>query len=413
MALLKCGRASIMAPCDAAARAARDSYGKLIAILAARTGNIAAAEDSLSEAFAAALLRWPKDGVPDNPEAWLLAAARRRLIDQARRAAVAKAAAGRILHGIEEIEAEMSELAALPDRRLGLLFVCADAALEPGVRTALMLQTVLGLSAERIAAAFMIAPATMGQRLVRAKLKLREAGAVFALPPREDWPTRLPAVLDAVYAAFGAGWDETGGELAEEAIYLARVLAAALPHEPEALGLLALMLHIEARRPARRDQAGGYVPLAAQDVALWRADLLAEAEQFLRTAQSLHSVGRFQIEAAIQSAHAVRRSKGAADWPAIVALYDALAALTGSDVARLNQAAALAHVAGPHAALEVIARLAPALSGYQPFWALKAQLLSETGQSAPAREAYDQAIAMSADPAQADFLSAARARLAL
>jgi RNA polymerase sigma-70 factor, ECF subfamily len=324
---------------------------------------------------------------------------------------VAKAAGGRILQGIAEIEAEMGAYAEFPDRRLGLLFVCADAALEPAVRTALMLQTVLGLSAERIAAAFMVAPAAMGQRLVRAKAKLREVGASFALPPREQWPARLPAVLDAIYAAFGAGWDEAGGELADEAIYLARVLVGALPEEPEALGLLALMLHVDARRPARRDSAGRYVPLAAQNVALWRPDMQAEAEQLLRNAQRRNQIGRFQIEAAIQSAHAARRSRGDADWPAIVTLYDALAALTGSDIARLNRAAALAHVAGPHAALDAVEQL-PALAGYQPFWALKAQLLSETGRCDDARTAYDQAIAMTTDAAQIAFLSAARARLA-
>ncbi len=211
-----------MAPCDAAARAARDSYGKLIAILAARTRDIAAAEDALADAFAAAFAHWPTTRTPDNPEGWLLAAARRRLIDQARRAAVAKAAGGRILAGIAEIEAEMAAFAEFPDRRLGLMFVFADPALEPAVRTALMLQAVLGVSAERIAAAFMVAPATMSQRLVRAKAKLREAGAAFTLPSREEWPARLAPVLDAIYAAFGAGWDQAGGDLAEEAIYLER-----------------------------------------------------------------------------------------------------------------------------------------------------------------------------------------------
>jgi len=399
---------SVMAPCDVAARAARDSYGKLIAILAARTRDIAAAEDALADAFAAALAHWPKTGAPDNPEAWLLAAARRRLIDQARRAAVAKAAGGRILAGIAVIEAEMAAFAEFPDRRLGLMFVCADPALEPAVRTALMLQTVLGLSAERIAAAFMVAPATMSQRLVRAKAKLREAGAAFTLPPREEWPARLAPVLDAIYAAFGAGWDEGGGDLAEEAIYLARVLVGALPQEAEALGLLALMLHVEARRPARRDGEGLYVPLLAQDVTLWRGDLQAEAEQLLRAAQKLKQVGRFQLEAAIQSAHAVRARTGAADWPAILALYDALAALTGSDVARLNRAGALVHVAGPAAALDAVMAVAPALAAYQPLWALKAHLLAACGRRGEAKAAFDRAIALTDDAALIAYLKAQR-----
>jgi RNA polymerase sigma-70 factor, ECF subfamily len=400
-----------MAPCDAAARAARDSYGKLIAILAARTRDIAAAEDALSDAFAAALAHWPITGAPDNPEAWLLAAARRRLIDQARRAAVATAAGGRILAGIAEIVAEMAEVVEIPDRRLGLMFACAHPALEPSVRTALMLQTVLGLNAERIAAAFLVAPAAMGQRLVRAKAKIGAAGLPFELPPRSDWPARLPAVLDAVYAAFTTGWD-SGGDLAEEAIWLGRLLAAATPDEPEAHGLIALMLHAHARRPARRDAAGFYVPLTEQDVALWRRDLRFEAEIHLRRAAAFARPGRFQLEAAIQSAHAARAVSGRVDWAAIVMLYDRLAALTGSDVARLNRAAALAHLAGPIAALEAADALAPALNAYQPYWALRAHLLSECGRFDDARTAYDQAIARTDDPALIAHLRAQRAKLA-
>jgi RNA polymerase sigma-70 factor, ECF subfamily len=392
-------------------RVARESYGKLMAILAARSRDIAAAEDALSEAFAAALASWPRTGAPDNPEAWLLATARRKRIDQARRAATAAAAQPHLTLQIEELDAAMAEFVDMPDRRLGLMFACAHPALEPGVRTALMLQTVLGLSAERIAAGFLVAPAAMGQRLVRAKAKIAASGAPFVLPPRSDWPARMPAVLDAVYAAFTAGWDG-GGDLAEEAIWLGRLLATAAPDEPEAQGLIALMLHAHARRPARRDAEGRYAPLAEQDIRLWRRDLQFEAEIHLRRAAAFAQPGRFQLEAAIQSAHAARAFSGRVDWAAIAALYDRLATLTGSDIARLNRAAALAHLDGPASALEEVERLALALSGYQPFWALKAHLLSECGRSEQARAAYDRAIAGTQDADLIAFLSARRARLA-
>jgi RNA polymerase sigma-70 factor (ECF subfamily) len=403
-----------MGPADIAERAARESYGKLLAILAARTRNVALAEDALSEAFAAALSTWPDRGCPDNPEAWLLATARRKLIDAARRAEIARATGGRILLALEETEEEMGAVQELPDRRLGLLFACAHPALEPGVRTALMLQTVLGLSAERIAAAFLVSPATMGQRLVRAKAKIKEAGVAFALPPREDWPERLPAVLEAIYAAYGEGWSDPLGvdpqrrDLGMEALWLAELLARLTPEEPEVWGLFALLLHLEARRPARRDAAGAYVPLDAQDTSLWRRDLIVNAERALHRAARFAQLGRFQLEAAIQSAHATRAWRGEADWSAIVQLYDALAALTGSDVARLNGVAARARVEGPAAGLAHLQALADRLALYQPYWALKAHLLTEAGDPKAAEAAFDRAIALERDPAVIAFLRARR-----
>lgn len=397
-----------------AERAARESYGRLLATLAARTRDLAAAEDALGDAFAAALVAWPQRGVPLNPEAWLYAAARRRLIDQARRARTAEASAAALAMIAEEIDAGGADPG--PDRRLGLMFACAHPALDPGVRTALMLQTVLGLTADRIAAAFLVDPAAMGQRLVRAKAKIKAAGVPFAVPEPAAWAARAPPVLEAIYAAFGQG--SAPGEafaearaLAEEAIWLARVLAAQTPEEPEALGLLALMLHVEARSPARRDADGAFIPLAAQDCALWRSDMIAEAERLLHQASLAARPGRFQIEAAIQSAHAARLWRGAPDWPAIHALYQALAQLTNSPVARLNGAAALAQVAGARAALAEIAPLASALRGYQPYWALKAHLLAEIGDAAGAGRAYETAIALARDPAVQAFLAARRREL--
>lgn len=407
-----------MSAAQLAERVARESYGRLLALLAARTHDVAAAEDALSEAFAAALTAWPRVGAPENPEAWLFAAARRKLIDAARRARTAAEGERQIVLNIEEIEAEMASQNA-PDRRLGLMFACAHPAIEESARTPLMLQGVLGFSAERIAAAFLAEPAAMSQRLVRAKKRLKRTGVAFELPEPSLWRERLAAVLDAIYAAYSAGWSEPlGGDaertaLADEAIWLGRVLAAQLPDEPEALGLLALMLHLEARRRARRDAEGRYVPLEQQDITLWNAALQAEAELLLRCAARGGLIGRYQLEAAIQSAHAARRGRGEADWSAIVLLYEGLASLTGSPVAYLNHAAALARRDGAMAglaALEGDAALAT-LQAYQPYWALRADLLARLGRCEEAHAAYAQAIALERDAAVAAFLSQRQADL--
>lgn len=391
----------------AAERAARESYGRLLALLAARTRDVAAAEDALADAFAAALRVWPQGGAPDNPEAWLFAAARRRLIDGARRAATAKAGEARLMEAMEEIDADMRDAIDTPDRRLGLMFACAHPAIDPGVRAALMLQTVLGLTAERIAAAFMVEPSAMGQRLVRAKKKIRDSGVPFDVPGPDRWADRVGPVLDAIYAAYGEGWTESGGDrraMADEAIWLGRVLAHNAPEEPEALGLLALMVHLEARRPARRDDAGRYVPLAEQDTARWDARAIDEAETLLRRAAPMGRFGRYQIEAAIQSAHAARRHAAGIDWPAILTLYDALVALTDSPVAKLNRIAARAQAAGASAALADLDALAAALGEYQPWWALKAHLLAGCGRLGEARIAYAEAAKRESDPAVVAFL---------
>jgi RNA polymerase sigma-70 factor (ECF subfamily) len=397
-----------------AERVARESYGRLLALLTARTRDVAAAEDALSDAFAAALTAWPRAGAPDNPEAWLFAAARRKLIDVARRAQTASAGEAEIVRSIEEMEAAVSERGA-PDRRLGLMFACAHPDIDPAARTPLMLQTVLGLSAERIAAAFLVAPAAMSQRLVRAKKRIAEARIPFDIPPPTEWSAQLDGVLQAIYATYAEGWVDAEGidadrvALAEEAIWLAGVLAQQTPNEPEALGLLALLLHLEARRPARRIE-GRFVPLEEQDVSLWRTAMQGEAELLLMKASQFDRVGRFQLEAAIQSAHTSRRARGEADWAAIALLYEALAQCTPSPVVQLNRAAALARRDGPSpglAALEAID--APALKSYQPYWALRADLLARLGRAEEARAAYDEAIARERDASVIRFLSERRA----
>src|SRR6267142_1141377 len=283
---------------SAADAVARRSYGKLVAFLAARTRDVAAAEDALSEAFAAALTDWPTNGCPSNPEGWLLTVARRKLIDVSRRRSTAESAGEQLELLADGFEAAAAD-AEIPDRRLALMFVCAHPAIEAGIRAPLMLQVVLGLDAKAIASAFLMSPAAMGKRLVRAKDKIRQAGIPFSIPEREEFPDRLDTVLDAIYAAFAEGWTDPGGtdvvrrDLTDEALFLARLLAVLLPEEPEALGLLALILHAEARRCARRNADGEYVPLAQQDAALWDSRMIVEAEALLRRASAMGSIGRY------------------------------------------------------------------------------------------------------------------------
>ncbi|HEY4172717.1 MAG TPA: DUF6596 domain-containing protein, partial [Rhodopila sp.] len=345
-------------PAEIAETVARGSYGRLLAFIAARTGDVAAAEDALADAFAAALAVWPVQGVPDKPEAWLLTVARRKLVDTGRRGRTSREAAAHLRLLAEECAAETP--AAVPDDRLALMFVCAHPAIDLAVRAPLMLQTVLGLDAATIASAFLTAPAAMGQRLVRAKTRIKLAAIPFRLPEGADLPERLGAVLDAIYAAFGAGWTDPNGtdvrrrDLAGEAIWLGRLLVSLLPEEPEALGLLALMLYAESRRGARRSADGEYVPLDEQDVSAWDSGLIRQAEALLVRASRMGVVGRFQLEAAIQSAHGVRRQTGRTDWAAIVGLYDALEALTGSPVVTINRAVAIAEVEGAAAGLVVL-----------------------------------------------------------
>ncbi|MFM8801807.1 MAG: RNA polymerase sigma factor [Tagaea sp.] len=387
----------------AAEAAARRSYGKLVAWLAGRARDIAAAEDALADAFAAALAVWPDRGVPDSPEAWLLTAARRNLSKRVRHAGVRKAAEP----ALALLSAERAEdpAGALPDRRLELLFVCAHPAIDPAAHTPLMLQTVLGLDAASIASAFLVSPAAMGQRLSRAKAKIRDARIAFARPAPEDIRPRLEAVLEAIYAAYTAGLDEwlggdtRRGDLAGEALFLGRLLADALPDEPEPSGLLSLMLHVEARRAARRDAAGAYVPLDAQDVARWDRAAIVEAEAALGRAARAGRPGRFQTEAAIQSFHVARRAGGAADWSALDALYEALFALAPTMAAAVGRAAARLNAGDFAGAIVLLDALPDAREAYQPYWAVRAAALDAAGDRAGAHAAYTRAAGLSGDPA--------------
>ncbi len=404
-------------PAHAAAEAvARRSYGKLVAFLAARTGDVAGAEDALSEAFATALIEWPASGTPQSPEAWLMAVARNKIVDAARRRQGSERAAGHLRLLAEELEASAASDAYIPDDRLRLMFACAHPAIDPGVRAALILQTVLGFDAATIASAFLLSPQAMSQRLVRAKNKIRLAGIPFRVPEPEELRERLEAVLEAIYAVFSEGWSDPAGtelrrrNLAEEGIWLGRLVASLLPQEPEALGLLALMLHADARRVARRDAVGEYVPLADQDVKLWDAKLIEEAEGLLFRASAMGAIGRYQLEAAVQSAHAVRRLTGQSDWTAIERIYESLAVIIDSPVVTINRAIAIAETRGPAAGLAVLDTLAldAQLGAYQSYWAARAALLARIGQTDGADQAYQMAIGLEPDPAVRRFLQRRR-----
>jgi RNA polymerase sigma-70 factor, ECF subfamily len=389
---------------------ARRSYGKLIAYLAARTHDVAAAEDALGDAFAAALTDWPRNGCPASPEAWLLTVARRKIIDTTRRRHSVEAAIAPLLLLAEELQTAPGM--DIPDHRLALMFACAHPAIETAIRAPLMLQVVLGLDAGVIASAFLASPAAMGKRLVRAKDKIRNAGIPFGIPDRDDLPMRLGAVLDAAYAAFAEGWtgpdeaDFARRDLTQEAIFLARLISELLPGEPEALGLFSLMLCAEARRAARRASDGTYIPLAEQNPALWNQAMLAEAEMLLHRASTLRPIGRYQLEAALQSAHVSRCFTGTDNWAAIVQLYDALSALTGSPVVAINRALAVAHVRGARVALDDLQCVNgdTRLAHYQPYWAARADLLARCGDDDAAHEAYEIAIGLERDPAVRSFL---------
>ena len=390
---------------------ARRSYGKLVAFLVARSRDVAAAEDALSEAFASALADWPLKGCPANPEAWLLTVARRKIIDLFRSRRRDETAFEQLQIMSDGLDAA-ADAAEIPDQRLALMFACAHPAIDAGIRAPLILQVVLGLDAKTIASAFLASPAAMSKRLVRAKEKIRQAGIPFRVPEREELPGRLGAVLDAIYAAFTEGWTDPGGadvirrDLTGEALFLARLVTELLPEEPEALGLLALMLHAEARRGARRQAYGEYVPLAEQDPALWNSRMMVEAEALLHRAGALGCIGRYQLEAALQSAHVYRCRTDRANWAEVVQLYDALYAVAGSPVVAINRALAIAELHGAIAALQAMPEpeADPRLAEYQPYWAARAELLAKAGAYGEARRAYEIASGLERDPAVRRFL---------
>jgi RNA polymerase sigma-70 factor (ECF subfamily) len=390
---------------------ARDSYGRLIAYLAARSGDVAGAEDALGDAFVAALKRWPDEGVPEKPEAWLLHVARNRIIDAVRRKQV-REKSEKLLQQIAEEAATVAKAHEyFPDERLKLLFVCAHPAIDPTARTPLMLQAVLGIDAARIASAFLVSPAAMSQRLVRAKNKIRDAGIPFRVPEPSDWAERVSFVLDAIYAAYTTGWDSlmetasTHHALAAEAIALGRTLTQLMPREPEVYGLLALMLHCEARREARYTNDGKFVPLDRQDTALWSQSMIEEAEKHLRSASGFKHMGRYQLEAAIQSIHANRARTRRIDWKEIALLYEGLVRIApgiGSLVGRAVAIAQAGEAAEGFAALEEIPD--DRTANYQPYWASRGHLLRLLNRNDEAMDAFNRAASLTDDPALREYL---------
>ena len=390
---------------------ARNSYGRLIAYISARSGDVAGAEDALGDAIAAALERWPADGVPQKPEAWLLHAARNRIIDAARRHQVHQQSETIIRQITEEAHTVAMTHDHFPDERLKLLFVCAHPAIDPAARTPLMLQTVLGVDAARIASAFLVSPAAMSQRLVRAKNKIRDAGIPFCVPEPRELNERVIFVLDAIYSAYTTGWESlmdvssTHHALARDAIAIGRTLVQLMPTEPEAFGLLALMLHCEARGEARYSSDGEFVPLDRQNTAVWSRPMIDEAESYLRSAAEFKRMGRYQLEAAIQSIHANRAISGCIDWPEIVLLYEGLVQIwpgIGSLVGRAVALAQAGKLAAGFAALEEIP--ISRIVNYQPYWAARAHLLQLLNRKDEAQKAFTRAASLTDDPALREYL---------
>src|SRR5436190_18953061 len=397
--------------CQAIETVVQDSYGRLIAYLAARSGDVAGAEDALGDALVAALNRWPAEGVPDKPEAWLLHVARNRLIDATRRKQVREKSETFLRQIAEDAATVAKTHEHFPDERLKLLFVCGHPAIDPAARTPLMLQTVLGIDAARIASAFLVSPASMSQRLVRAKNKIRDAGIPFRVPESPELEERVSFVLDAIYAGYTTGWESlmetasTHHALAAEAVALGRMLTQLMPREPEAHGLLALMLHCEARRAARYTAEGMFVPLDQQDMALWSESMIDEAERHLFSAARLQRMGRYQLEAAIQSVHANRAKTGHIDWKEIALLYEGLVRIAPRIGSLVGRAVAIAQTGEPAVGLAALDGIpSEQTADYQPYWAARGHLLRLLNRNDEAVEAFNRAASLTDDPALREYL---------
>jgi len=402
---------------EAITRAHREEWARVVASLTKRFGDLDIAEEAAAEAFATAVERWPADGVPPNPGAWLTTTANRKAIDRIRRESKREDKQKEAQMFYDDAPPEPP--GAIDDERLRLIFTCCHPALAMETRVALTLRMVAGLTVAEIARAFLVQESAMGRRITRAKTKIKEARIPYRVPSAEDLPGRVSGVLTVLFLVFNEGYLATGPDtdpvrhdLTAEAIRLTRLIRTLLPGDGEVAGLLALMLLIEARRTARVSASGELVPLGEQDRGAWNAALVAEGHRLVRERLAARvAPGRYQLLAAINAVHTSARDARDTDWSQIVALYDQLVHVDRSPIVALNRAIAVAEVDGPEVALAAVDRLASALAGYHPYHATRAELLRRLGRSQQSRAAYDRAIELAGNTAETAHLTRRRDQL--